>query len=197
MAVQNFPLNPFAASWIKTSVPPVPARRSIFVSYHHADDQTYCDLFSRLFSDTYSVIRDNSLREEIWSDDPEYIMRRIREEYLTGTSCTIVLCGRETPWRKFVDWEIKATLDKQHGLIGIALPSVLKSNGKVVVPHRFFDNFYSGFAHWLTWDQLLTDGRANTSALQQAVELANGRPKQLIKNDRQAMTRNGTRSSMG
>jgi hypothetical protein len=32
----------------------------------------------------------------------------------TGTSCTIVLCGAETPKRKFVDWEIKAILDKGH-----------------------------------------------------------------------------------
>lgn len=33
----------------------------------------------------------------------------------------MVLCGAEAPQRKFVDWEIKATLDKEHGLIGINL----------------------------------------------------------------------------
>jgi hypothetical protein len=46
-------------------------------------------------------------------------MQRIRDKHITGTSCTIVLCGSLTPWRKYVDWEIKATLDKEHGLIGI------------------------------------------------------------------------------
>lgn len=63
-------------------------------------------------------------------------MRRIRGDYLTGTSYTLVLCGKETPWRKFVDWEIKATLDKQQGLIGLGLPSNPSLNGKVRVPDR-------------------------------------------------------------
>ena len=70
-----------------------------------------------------------------------------------------------------MDWEIKATLDKQHGLIGVALPTAITSNGKLVVPYRFFDNFYSGFAHWLTWDQLFANRQANISVLQQAIEL--------------------------
>ena len=104
---------------------PVPpsGKRSVFASYHHDGDQAYYDYFARVFADAYQIIRDNSLRKTILSDDADYIMRRIREDYLTGTSCTIVLCGNTTPWRKFVDWEIKASLDKRHGLIGIGLPT--------------------------------------------------------------------------
>jgi len=49
-------------------------------------------------------------------------MRGIRENFITGTSCTIVLCGAQTHLRKYVHWEIKATLDKEHGLIGVNLP---------------------------------------------------------------------------
>src|SRR5207248_1595735 len=103
---------PFDPSSLFQNIPRTPmARREIFVSYHHQADQYYYNQFASVFSNTYRVIQDNSLRYGINSDDAEYVMRRIREEYLTGTSCTIVLCGKETHLRKFVDWEIKATLD--------------------------------------------------------------------------------------
>jgi hypothetical protein len=37
----------------------------------------------------------------------------------------------------FVDWEIKATLDKEHGLIGINLPTNPRLlNGNATVPNR-------------------------------------------------------------
>jgi len=92
-------------------------RPRVFLSYHHAVDQPYYDAFSRTFHDRYETIRDNSRDRKIDSDVTDYVMRRIREEHVAGTSCTIVLCGLETRWRKYVDWEIKATLDKQHGLM--------------------------------------------------------------------------------
>lgn len=53
-----------------------------------------------MFHDTYEVDYDNSVDRKIDSDDPEYVMRRIRENYINGTSCTLVFCGVETPYRK-------------------------------------------------------------------------------------------------
>ena len=100
-----------------------PIRQSIFVSYHHGRDRSYYDAFSRLFAESYEVIQDNSVERRIDSDNAEYVIRKIREDYITGSSCTVVLCGAETLRRKFVDWEIKARLEKQHGLIGINLPT--------------------------------------------------------------------------
>lgn len=117
----------------------IPTKRQIFVSYHHGSDQWYYDEFSRIFSDTYDVVKDNSLDRAIDSDDSDYVMRRIRENYITGTSCTIILCGAETSQRKYVDWEIKATLDKYHGLIGINLPSSTSSGNGWQAP-CFLDN---------------------------------------------------------
>ena len=117
-----------------------PPKRSVFVSFHHGGDRNYYDAFSRLFADNYDVIQDNSVERVIDSDDAEYVIRKIREEFITGSSCTVVLCGQQTPQRKFVDWEIKATLDKEHGLIGVNLPTNPKfPNGTVVVPNRLFD----------------------------------------------------------
>jgi hypothetical protein len=100
-------------------------KRKVFISYHHGGDQAYYDAFSRAFSDRYDVITDNSLARGVESDVVEYVMRRIRENYITGSSCTIVLVGLDTWGRKYVDWEIDATLQKAHGLIGIQLPTIL------------------------------------------------------------------------
>src|SRR4051794_39013081 len=88
-----------------------PVKRSSFVSYHHAGDRAHCGAFSMLFANTYKIIEDTSVYRKIDSDDAEYVIRRIREQYVTGSSCTVVLCGSETPNRKYIDWEIKATLE--------------------------------------------------------------------------------------
>lgn len=163
----------------------IQTKRKIFVSYHHGGDQWYYNEFSRIFSDTYDVAQDSSLDRAIDSDDPNYVMRRIRENNISGTSCTIVLCGGQTPQRKYVDWEIKATLDKSHGLIGINLPGSMTNNSGVVVPDRFNDNYHSGYAVWLQWHEL------SPQAIAQAIELANSRPCTLINNSRQMRRRNG------
>jgi MTH538 TIR-like domain (DUF1863) len=114
-------------------------------------------------------------------------MRRIREEYITGTSCTVVLCGQETPRRKFVDWEIKATLDKGHGLVGVILPTNLPNPaGLYVVPDRLNDNVETGYAVWLHWQVLLN----TPSALASSIQATTGKSTQSIQNSRALRRRN-------
>jgi|WetSurMetagenome_2_1015567.scaffolds.fasta_scaffold70499_3 hypothetical protein len=129
-----------------------PAKPRVFVSYHHDNDQCYADRFTRLFDSSYDVLTDRSLREPIKSADPDYTYQRLRDDFISGSSCTIVLCGSETCNRKYVDWEIKATLDKHHGLLGLLLPTHRPSfDGSYVVPNRLYDNIQSGYAHWMSW----------------------------------------------
>lgn len=130
------------------------AKRKIFISYHHDNDQAYYNQLSAHFHDQYEIIHDNSLDRQIGSDDCDYVMRSIRERFITGTSCTLVLCGAETPYRKFVDWEIKATLDKEHGLVGVILPTARVVNQKIIVPDRLHHNIASGFAQIVNWQDL-------------------------------------------
>lgn len=163
-------------------------RRSVFVSYHHDNDQAYYDSFSHIFSDLYGVIQDSSVDRIFDSDDPDYVMRRIRERYITGTSCTFVLCGPQTRWRKYVDWEIKATLDKEHALIGVNLPNNPRDiMGRGHKPDRLQDNIDSGYALWIQWENL-TGGLA---VLKSYVEHAIARPSNLITNTRDMRSRNG------
>lgn len=163
-----------------------PPRRKVFVSYHHGGDQAYYNEFSRFFHDQFEAVYDNSLERQIDSDNVDYVMQRIRDNHLTGTSCTIVLIGAQTHQRKYVDWEIKATLAKQHGLLGIVLPTHLQSQtGQIIVPERFNDNANSGYAVWTHWNGL------TVQAFTQLLESAIAKPKALIDNRRTMRQRNG------
>lgn len=181
---------PFDVSILDGILPKVTLRPRIFVSYQHSCDQYYYNEFSRIFHDNYETVYDTSLERRIDSEDSEYVMQRIRDEYLTGTSCTIVLIGPTTYQRKFIDWEIKATLDKEHGLIGIQLPNLAPNYlNQVLLPERLTANIKSGYALWqgFTWYQLL----ANLALLGRLIQNASDRNKNLIVNPKEIKKQNG------
>jgi len=158
----------------------------LFVSYQHSNDQSWCNLFRQYFGEQYELFTDTSPSRKVESDDAEYIGRAIRERYITRSSITVVLCGITTHRRKHVDWEIHATLDKKHALLGIILPT-LKPNaaGKYVVPARLYDNCRYGYAHLVCW---------STEAADVAAALAEARRRagsvSAIVNYREKMKRN-------
>jgi len=156
-------------------------QRRIFVSYHHGSDWTYYDAFVRIFSDTYEILHDRSVERPIGSEDPDYVIRRIRENYLTGSSVTIVLCGRNTWGRKYVDWEILASLNQGMALIGVNLPSnVREGDGSYRVPGRFYDNWQNRYALWQQWREIVN----NPPSFRRHIENALKRSKSLIDNSR-------------
>ncbi|WP_137133103.1 TIR domain-containing protein [Rhizobium sp. FY34] len=162
-------------------------RRNIFVSYHHGGDQAYCDNLSEKMHDSLQLLTDNSLERRIDSSNHDYIMRRIREYHLHGSSCTILLCGENTWQRKYVDWEIHASLSQQMGLVGVLLPMLpLLANNGTEKPSRLQDNIDSKYAVWISWNDIV----ANPVALTDAIERANLASKRLIDNSRPRMERN-------
>lgn len=165
-----------------------PPRRRVFISYHHAEDQAYYDAFSAAFHDEYQVIFDNSLDRARNSEDPAYILRYIRDNHLTGSSCTIVLCGARTHGRKYVDWELHASLNQQMGLLALQLPTLVPSvaGGSVTVPARVHANIKSGYAVWTSW----REATASTAALSRLIETALSRSKNLIDNSEPRRERN-------
>jgi len=181
---------PWGPSWQSSIVRPllVWPKRRVFVSYHE-DDAAYYAVFSRVFDHTWDFISDQSL-DRLYGNrdsDAEYIIRMIREKHISGTSCTLVLCGARTQQRKYVDWEICATLHKQHGLIGIDLPvSPLPWLSLTKPPVRLADNYWSGYAIRGQWWQLTLTPWILDSWIGQAL----GRRKDLIDNSRPTMRRN-------
>lgn len=81
---------------------------------------------------------DKSLDETIDSDDEDYIMKKIREDYLSDTTVTIFLIGQysaENSWlqnQTFIKRELQASLfngqeNTKNGILGIVLPSMTNS----------------------------------------------------------------------
>ena len=164
-------------------------RSRIFVSYHHHGDQWYYNEFSRIFHDEYEVIEDHSLERTYDSDNMDYVRWAVANNDIKGTSCTIVLCGAATYERKFVDWEIKATLDDGHGLIGIALPSAPRNAGNaILVPTRLHSNIATGYAIWASWENLSVANLMNWIA---SAKYNAANHKSLLVNPRELKTRNG------
>lgn len=151
---------------------PKPVKRKVFISYHHAD-QAWVDYFRQQFSKELELFTDCSLDEAIESNDLSYIHRTIREDYISGTSITIVICGSETHGRKCVDWEVQSTLNKDHALLAIALPHNRTPEGSRLVPARVHSNIQSGYAHWIDWtDQATTLHQAIEDAIKRAKDYA-------------------------
>lgn len=55
------------------------AKRRVFISYHHAGEQTVVDNFVREFSDGYEVFTDQSVERAADSTDVDYLARVCRE----------------------------------------------------------------------------------------------------------------------
>ena len=89
-------------------------RRKCFISYHHAD-QASVDQFVRDFDHEYDTFISRGLGQEMTNDvinstNTDYVMAKIRERFLSDSTVTIVLLGRCTWARRYVDWEIQSSL---------------------------------------------------------------------------------------
>jgi len=80
---------------------------------------------------------DKSLNEAIDSDDEEYIMRKIRKEYLSDSTVTIFLIGAYSAenigaeQQSFIKRELQASsfdgkANSKNGILGIVLPNMTK-----------------------------------------------------------------------
>lgn len=145
-------------------------RRRCFISYHHADEEEV-DRFIRQFDHAQDVLIARGIGagmsgDIIESTNADYIKQQIRARYLRDTSVTIVLLGRETWKRRFVDWEIAASLRttptaSASGLCGITLPSASEFWDKKM-PERLGDNVdgRAGYARWWKYPES-SDSLAN------------------------------------
>ncbi len=178
----------YDTSVLSALFPVTPPKRRVFISYHH-QDQAWVDLFRTTFSSTYDLFADHSLDQAIDSDNLAYVYRAISENYITGSSITIVICGADTWRRKCVDWEIYATLDKGHALLGVTLPHNLEwrnSQYISIVPDRLQANIVTRYAHCVNWS---LDAASLNPAMEHALALSN-QNKQYKDNSAPQMTRN-------
>ncbi len=138
-------------------------RRKVFIS-HHKDDKGELKKFIDTFDQERKVFITRVLEADmgqdiIDSDDTDYVMQRIKDLYLKDSTVTIVLIGKCTWARRYVDWEIQASLRHgrtvtPNGLLGIVLPSAGK---KPKPPERLSMNLKDensdGYARWYWYPQ--------------------------------------------
>ena len=143
-------------------------RHKVFVSYHHENDQGSRNRFERLFGDVYDIMDSRSVNiGAIPNGLPlDEISRRIRDNYLSDSTVTVVLIGKDTWRRKHVDWEIAATVrdtdaNPRSGLLGILLPTYASCNGEdydpYTIPPRLYYNVECGFADLYSWSESSDD----------------------------------------
>lgn len=119
-------------------------RRKCFVSYHAEDiDEVtgFVENFSGVFIPKVIGVSDSD--PLVNSGNTDYIMQQIRARYLTDSTVTIVMIGKCTWARKYVDWEIFSTLrndatNGRSGLMAVNLPSAGKTWHRL--PDRLDDN---------------------------------------------------------
>lgn len=135
--------------------------RNCFISYHHEYDQQYMLRLRQLKAGLR--VADYSLKEDISHLTDETIYKKIRDK-MRNCSVTVVLVGERTGHRKWIDWELWASLRgythpsdpyksfKPNGLLAIFLPTSSHS-----VPDRLQDNIESGYAVCMKWSNMERD----------------------------------------
>jgi len=113
-------------------------KHKVFISFKTEDKE-----YKKYIQENLDVdMIDKSLDERIDSDDEDYIMRKIRKDYLSDSTVTILLIGANSAenkgWKeqKYIKRELQASLyngknNTRSGILGIVLPSM-------------YDNIYKG-----------------------------------------------------
>lgn len=108
-------------------------KHKVFISYYHKDDQEYKN--ELLWQNKlYDLFDDFSVHEnEIDSTGmtTDRIRKTIRDFYIKDATVLILLCGKNTCRRKFIDWELHAAMydtkkNPKMGILVINLPSIEK-----------------------------------------------------------------------
>lgn len=119
--------------------------RNVFVSYAHRLDQDAADDFRKKFGDDKMIFSDRSLENvDLSKYTDETIKNNHIRPLIAKSSVTIVLIGKETGGRWWVDWEIyysllKTARNDRNGLLGILLP-----NKEHMIPTRLSRNIHMG-----------------------------------------------------
>ncbi len=119
--------------------------RNVFVSYAHRLDQNEADNFRDRFGSERMVFSDRSLANiDIGNFSDDTIKNNHIRPKIADSSVTIILIGKETGGRWWIDWEIYYSLLKtkendRNGLLGIYLP-----NKEHWTPDRFMENLHMG-----------------------------------------------------
>lgn len=102
----------------------------VFISYHHHLDQRYKDALCR-WNGLHKIFIDESVYDGDIDDtnmSDEDIRKAIRDNNLRKSTVTLLLVGKQTQYRKHVDWELyssmyDAPINHRSGIVVVMLPT--------------------------------------------------------------------------
>lgn len=117
--------------------------RKVFFSFHYERDAWRAgQVRNSNITQTIKGYLDKAEWEEVKRKGDKAIRGWI-DEQLKGTSVTVVLIGKETSGRKWVDYEIEKSIEKGNGLLGIYIHRLKNQDGeKDIKGDNPLDNYY-------------------------------------------------------
>lgn len=107
-----------------------------FISFYN-EDSYYKDLLIKMNSEKLLFVNKSVGKGEIDEDiKAETVRVKLRSDYIEDSTVLVLLCGKNTKKRKFIDWELAASMyksetKKQLGILVINLPSSSNAVRKV------------------------------------------------------------------
>ena len=100
-------------------------RKHVFISHHHADDEHVTRLTDMLNRNGYEL-RNSSIRAKPANqarldrkEIPEATLKRLLRMKISWASTVVVLIGKETHGRPWVDWEIRKAQELGKRIVGV------------------------------------------------------------------------------
>jgi MTH538 TIR-like domain (DUF1863) len=140
-------------------------RRHVFISHHHADDEHVTKLTNLLGKKGYDI-RNSSIRAKPSNQArldakqiPERTLKRMLRMKMSWAGTVIVLIGKETHKRPWVDWEIKKAHELGKRIVGVYTHGGTKAD----IPPAF-EKYGSDLKNWNS-DSLIDaiDGKGTPS----------------------------------
>jgi len=141
-------------------------RRHIFISHHHADDQSVSDMTSLLKAKGYDI-RNSSIRATAKPANQDRldkglikteVLQRLLRMKISWASTTVVLIGNETHSRPWVNWEIEQANKLGKRIVGV----YERGNTEAKIPPAL-EKYASSIVNWNSESIMgALDGTANS-----------------------------------
>ncbi len=126
-------------------------RRHLFVSHHHKDDQLVTDFLSLIAGRGYDV-RNSSIRAKPENQRrldegkvSDNVIKRLLRMKISWASTVIVLIGKETYLRPWVEWEINKANEQGKRIVGV----YARGGTEADVP-KSLEKYASAIVNWNT-----------------------------------------------
>ncbi|MGJ4859501.1 TIR domain-containing protein [Labrys sp. La1] len=124
-------------------------RRHVFISHHHADDNHVTKLISLLGRNGFEI-RNSSIRAKPSNQArldagriPERTLKRLLRMKMSWAGAVVVLIGKETHKRPWVDWEIRKAKELGKRIVGVFTHGGTKADIPLAL-----ENYGSSLVNW-------------------------------------------------